>query len=510
MHHPMQSPGRAGRARTSPTSLPKSLPLFGAAMALLAGCATVDPERGFQDVARIAQAHVGVEPRLARDPATQQELQAAVRRMLAGPLDMDGAVRVALVANPGLQATYWEAGIAQADLVQAARLANPEFNLQRLGSGGSVQLQRSFGFDLLDILTKPLQARLAARQFERTKLEIAARIERQALDTRRAWVEAVAAGQALEYARTVDQAAAAGADLAGRRARVGNTSQLDLMREQLSAAQAHADLARAAREAAHARETLTRQLGLQGTEPGYTLDYTLPAHLPELPETAAALANVQRLALDQRLDVQAAKADAAATASDLGLTKTTRFINVLELGPMNQAATGAPTLRGYDLTVSLPLFDWGGARVARAEATYMAALQHVADTAVSAASEARDGYDAYRRAHELARHYRDTVIPLRRRIAKEVLLRYNAMQIGPEDLLADARDQAVAVGAYIDALKQFWLARTALEGALGMRAADWPSAPAPAPAPMPAPAPAPMPAMPAHDHAAHEHKDHTQ
>jgi outer membrane protein TolC len=463
MHHPMQSLARAGHARSL-------APLLGAAMALLAGCATVAPDAGFGDIARTTQAHVGVTPRLAREAATTQELQLAVRQILARPLDMDGALRVALLANPGLQATYWEAGIAQADLVQAAHLPNPEFNLQRLGSGGSVQLQRMFTFDLLDILTKPLQARVAARHFEQTRLDIAGRIEAKAIDARRAWVEAVAAGQALEYARTVDQAAAAGADLAGRRTTAGNTSRLDLMREQLYAAQAHADLARAMRDATRTREALSRQLGLQGED----LKYTLPAHLPELPAAPVAFDDAPAVALERRLDVQLARAAAAATASDLGLTRTTRFINVLDLGPMNQPATRAPTLHGYNLTVSLPLFDWGDARVAKAEATYMAALQRVADAALTAASEARDGYDGYRRAYDLARHYRDTIIPLRRRIAKEVLLRYNAMQIGPEDLLADAHDQADAVGAYIDALKEFWLAQATLEGALGMRAADWP------------------------------------
>lgn len=511
MPHPIFPPRPHARARTH------LLPLAGL-LALLAGCATVAPDGGFHDVARTAQERVGVEPRLARDAAAEQELHAVVRQVLAQPLDMDGAVRVALVANPGLQATYWEAGIAQADLVQAARLPNPTLDLQRLGSGGSVQLQRTFTFDLLDILTKPLQNRLARRRFEQARLDIAARIERQALDTRRTWVEAVAAGQALEYARTVDAAAAAAADLAARRAKAGNLSRLDLMRAQLYAGEAGASLARATREAARAREALTRQLGLQGED----TRYTLPAHLPELPPLPAQLPDVERIALERRLDVLGAKEAAAATAADLGLTRTTRFINVLDLGPMNQGATHAPTLHGYDLTISLPLFDWGDARVAKAEATYMAALQHVADTAAGAQSEARDGYDGYRRAYDLARSYRDDIIPLRRRVAREVLLRYNAMQVGPEDLLADARDQADAVGAYIGALKDFWLAQATLEGALGLRAADWPagSAPAPAPAtPEPAPAPMQMPMdmpmqmpmdMPMPDHAAHDHKDPTQ
>lgn len=444
--------------------------LLAAGLALLGGCATVAPDGGFGAVARLAQAHTGAAPRVARDDAGARALQAALRELLARPLDMDGAVRVALLANPGLQASYQEVGIAQADLVQAARLSNPVLDVKHLGAGGALEIERTFTFNLAELLTQPLAARIEARRFEQVKLQIAARIERHALDTRRAWVEAVAAGQALDYARTVNASAEASADLAARMAKVGNLSQLDLAREQLYYAEAGAALARAEREATRTREALTRLLGLWGAD----AHYTLQPHLPELPADPAALDDVEHIALEQRLDVRAAKQAAAATASDLGLTRTTRFINVLDLAAVNRSASGLPTAHGYELTVSLPLFDWGGARVARAEATYMAALQNVADTAVTARSEARDAYLGYRKAYDLARHYRDTIIPLRKRIGHEVLLRYNGMLVGPQDLLADAREQAGAVSSYIDALRSFWLAQATLEGALGMRAADWP------------------------------------
>jgi outer membrane protein TolC len=446
------------------------------AFTLLAGCATVAPDGGFGEVARIAQAHTGAAPRVARDEASTRELHEAVRRLLARPLDMEGAVHVALLANPGLQASYWEVGIAQADLVQAARLPNPEFDFKRTAAGGLLEIERTLTFNLVDLITRPLATRLESRRFEQVKLDVAARIERHALDTRRAWVEAVAAAQSLEYAHSVNASAQAGAELAARMAKAGNLSQLDLARQQLYQAEAGAAFARAEREAARAREALTRLLGLSGADTGYTL----PPHLPELPDAPAPLADVERLALDQRLDVRSAKMAAQATAADLGLTRTTRFINVLDLAAVNRNDTNAPTAHGYELTVSLPLFDWGGARVARAEATYMAALQRVADTAVTARSEARDAWDGYRNAYDLARRYRDTIIPLRKRIGREVLLRYNGMLVGPQDLLDDAREQAVAVTAYIDALKSFWLAQAQLEGALGMRAADWPIQPAPA------------------------------
>jgi outer membrane protein TolC len=435
------------------------------ALALLAGCTTVAPDGGFGSVAGTARRHVGAEPRLARDDAAARELAQSVQAVLARPLGMEDAVQVAVLANPGLQASYWQVGIAQADLAQAGRLPNPVLDFKHVSNAGDIAIERTFIVNLVGLLTLPLASRLEARRFEQVKLDVAREIEQHARDTRIAWVEAVAANQALEYARQVDAAFDASAELAGRMARVGNMSQLDLAREQVFHAEAGAALARAGKAAVAARERLTRLLGLWGKD----ARYSLPGHLPELPAVPANLDDVERLALAQRLDVQAAKLDAEATAANLGLTKATRFVNVLDLGYMNETATGAPSARGYELTLELPLFDWGGARVARAEGIYMQALNRVAQVAVTARSEARESYLDYRTAYDVAAHYRDTVIPLRKRISKEVLLRYNGMLLSTRDLLADSREQANAVSAYIEALKEFWTAHARLEASLGMR-----------------------------------------
>jgi outer membrane protein TolC len=444
-----------------------SFRLLGAplALAVLAGCTTVAPDGGFGSVAGTARSHIGAEPRLARDDDSARELAQSVRAMLAKPLGMDDAVKVAVLANPGLQASYWKVGIAQADLAQAGRLPNPVLDFKRVSNAGDIAIERTFTVNLARLLTLPLASRLEAQRFEQVKLEVAREIEQHARDTRIAWVEAVAANQALEYARQVDAAAEASAELAGRMAKVGNMSQLDLAREQLFHAETGATLARAGKTAVAAREKLTRLLGLWGKD----AQYSLPAHLPELPAAPASLEDVERLALSQRLDVQAAKLDAESTAANLGLTRTTRFVNVFDLGFVNDTTTNAPTARGYELTLELPLFDWGGARVARAEGVYMQAVQRVAQAAVAARSEARESYLDYRGAYEVAAHYRDTVIPLRKRISKEVLLRYNGMLVSTRELLADSREQANAVSAYIEALKEFWTAHATLEASLGMR-----------------------------------------
>jgi outer membrane protein TolC len=452
-----------------PLARPRVAAGVAAALALLSGCATVTPDGGFDDVAATTQARIGVTPQLARDADRGGELPAGLRDLpvftQGAPLDMDTAVRIALVNHPGLQATYWNVGIAQADLAQAARPRNPSFDFKRLAGGGALEIERGLTFDLLGILTTPLAARMEARRFEQVRRDVGAAIERHALETRTAWIDAVASRQALDYARRVQASAAAGAELAARMAKAGNTNQLDLAREQVFHAQATADAARADRRATAARERLTRALGLWGKEAGYAL----PDRLPDLPAAPAEPADVERIALAQRLDVQAAKADAAATAADLGLTRTTRFINVFDLGYANKSQTDAPAEHGYALSLELPLFDWGGARVARAKATYMQAVNRVLLVAVTARSEARERYVAYRNTYDVARHYRDTIIPLRKKIGDETLLRYNGMLASPQDLLAGAREQATAVTGYIEALQAFWTAHAELEATLGTR-----------------------------------------
>jgi outer membrane protein TolC len=444
----------------------------------LSGCATFSPDGGMDAVDRSVQARTGAPARLLRDDAGRGALAAQLQPMLAQPLSADDAVRIALLNNRGLQATYWELGIAEADLVQAGRLQNPAFGYQHKQGGGTTSIERSLTFNLVGLITAPLATRIEGRLFEAAKLRVAGQAWKVALDTRRAYYDAVAGAQAVEYATQVAGAADASAELAGRMRKAGNWSAFDQAREQAFHAEAVADVARASRDAGAARERLTRLLGLWGAD----ARYRLPGRLPDLPAAPRELADVEETALRERLDVQAATQDSAHTAASLGLTRATRFINVLELGAVREHDGGEPVRRGYELTLEIPLFDWGTARTRRAEAVYMQSVNRLAETAVNARSEAREAYLAYRASYDLARHYRDVVIPLRKQLSDETLLRYNGMLLSTFELLADAREQTVAVAAAIGALKEYWMADADLEAALGGRL---PATPAPGPAPAP-------------------------
>ena len=134
---------------------------------------------------------------------------------------------------------------------------------------------------------------------------------------------------------------------------------------------------------------------------------------------------------------------------------------------MRNSSNEAPTQRGWEIGFELPLFDWGGARVAQAEARLHAgACTAPRETAIDARSEVREAYGAYRTAYDIARHYRDEIVPLRKRIADENVLRYNGMLIGVFELLADARAQIASVNAAIEAQRDFWLAEADLDMAL--------------------------------------------
>jgi outer membrane protein TolC len=438
------------------------LSLAAGTVLLLAGCASFSPDGGFDSVQQLAEERVGVTPVWQRTDNQGEIAQARTRELLELPLTPDSAVELAFLNNRGLQASFQRLGIAESDLVRAGRLSNPSFSFARLSGGGHIEIERAVGFNILGLLTMPLARRVEEERFARVRLQAAADTARVAADTRLAYFEAVAAQELVSYFQLVKDAADASRELASRMAAAGNFSKLAHLREQSFYADATTSLARAQHLSARAREQLARRLGLSGEQVGFAL----PRRLPDLPELPEAPKDVEQTAMDKRLDIMMAKHTTESVARSLGLSRATRMVNVLHLGYANVSETGEERRDGYEVEVELPLFDFGSTRVARAEAVYMQAVHRAAKTAIDARSEVRESYSAYRTAFELASHYRDEVVPLRKRISEENLLRYNGMLIGVFELLADSREQIASVSASVEALRDYWIAETNLRTAM--------------------------------------------
>ncbi len=260
-------------------------------------------------------------------------------------------------------------------------------------------------------------------------------------------------------------AAEAAAELARRMAAAGNFSKLDRMREQAFYAEATAQVARSRQTAVIERERLVRLMGLWGED----AQFKLPERMPDLPGSPRDLPNVEQAAMEARLDVRAARREADALAKSLGLARVTRFTDEFELGIARVREDPEPVKKGYEIGVPIPLFDWGTGRVARAEALYMQAANRIAEAAINGRSEVRESYHGYRTAFDVAKHYREEVVPLRKQISDEVVLRYNGMLASVFELLIDAREQVAAVSASIDAQREFWVADAELQSALNGR-----------------------------------------
>lgn len=433
------------------------------AAAFLGGCATFSQDGGFGAVETAARDRgVKQEIKWIKNQEDADQVRETTTKLLAEPLTANSAVQIALLNNRGLQATYAELGIAESNLVQAGRMRNPGFRFERLSRGDDVEIERTFLFDILGLLTMPVRTGIERRRFELAQSRVAGELLQVAADTRRAWYRAVSAQAGAKYAEQVRQAAEASAELARRMAAAGNFSKLDQARQQVFYAEVTAQLARARQSELAERERLTRLLGLWGED----IAFSLPERLPDPPQAPREIAGIEARALKQRLDVQGAMQEAEAVAAALGLTRVTGFVSVLEVGYRRNSASGEPRQTGYEIELRLPVFDWGGARVALAEHTYMQAVNRAADIAVRARSEVRESYATYRTALDLAKHYRDEIVPLRKRISEETLLRYNGMLISVFELLADARQQIASVNAYIETLRDFWIADANLELAL--------------------------------------------
>jgi outer membrane protein TolC len=448
--------------------------LLGAA--LLIGCAGTVVESNQRELQQLARERLGSELRWLTTDEARRQARADVDAVLARPLTADDAVRIALTTHPGLQAALFQGAAESAAATQSARLPNPVFTFERLVRNHDVdrdlEIGRLLSFSVLDLVLWPQRLRKAEAEQQRTRLQLAGDVVQAAADARQAWIHAVAARQSLQYAQQVHEAADASAELARRMQSAGNFSKLQRAREQAFSAEAVAQLARAQRRAEATREALVRALGLDADQ---AAALRLPDRLPDLPQAPRESVAVSQAAVDQRIDIALARAELEATAREQGATRVTGLVNALHLGVARNSETGLPAQKGFELEVALPLFDFGDAARTQAQAATAAAMHRVAAATVRAGSQLRDAYGSYRGAWELARHYRDEVVPLRKAISDENLLRYNGMLIGVFELLADAREQVASVMQAIDAERDFWLADAALQAALIGRPIEGPA-----------------------------------
>ena len=420
------------------------------------GCASMSLNAGFDEVNAVVGERSGGQ--LFWNNGTELDKEAAEKldSLLKRRLTADDAVQIALINNRELQAVYSDLGVAQADLVQAGLLSNPIFDavVKFPTSGGRPDLELGAAMNFLNIFYIPLRKRVAAARFEETKTRISGAVLDFAGRVRRAFYSYEADEQMLELRRTVVQALAASFEVARRLYDAGNLSDLDFARERAQLEAGKLALRSAEMSVRQTREELNILMGLWGEQ----TQWQSTERLPVIPEPPLQTKDIERLALERSLDLAGARQRIIAEGEQLGLTRWTALLPEFSAGPTAERNDGEWEV-GPKLDFAIPLFDQGQARIGRTAAEVRRFQQEYYGLAVRIRAQARAARDRLEGAGDRVMYYRDILLPLHERIVNEAQLQYNAMQLGPLQLLRAREQQIETAVSYIGALRDYWLAR---------------------------------------------------
>jgi len=448
--------------------------------AILGGCVSsaeyAKKEAGFATVSAKTRSVTAKEAVWIQNQQQAKSLSAQVKALLSRKktLDVETAVQIALFNNKGLQAAYADLGDGAADAWQTTMLLNPTVSVGLKGIGTAEleafrTIEGAITTNILALITKKRDVELADTRFRQAQLNAAIQTLRLATETRHAWINTVAAYESVDQLQRAQTAADAASELAEKLGETGAMAKGAQAREHAFVAELAAETAKARLAARLAKEELTRFMGLWGSD----MDYQIPNSLPTLPKTIAQRDTIEADALRNRVDLRVAKLELEASAHSYGLTEATRHVTDLEL------LTGAEAERSREdgrkkteltgsteIGFAIPIFDSGKARMRKAELAYMRAANKLAERAVNVRSEARSSYQAYRSSLDIARHYRNNVVPLRTKVEEQSLLTYNGMITNTFELLTDTREKINSILLSVNAKRDFWLAEANLAPAI--------------------------------------------
>lgn len=431
----------------------------------VAGCASLAPQPRDADITALLAERGGPAVEWSATGASAGEA-AAIEPWLAGPMTLDAALRVAMLRSPRLREHYARLGLARAEVLEAVEIENPRLSFQRLSiEGGGHARTTGLSLPLVDLLLMPAKVRLANKDYDRARFEVADAVLDTVAEVEAAWYRYVTARQVAGMRDAVAEGMSASAELAGRFHDAGNISALQLAQEQAAAGQARIEALRARAGAGRARLELVTLLGLRGEQARWEASDTLPLPVPaeDAPEALASLARQGNLAL------LAARAEAGVLADALGLTRALRWVGGSEIGYEREREDDGRVLRGPEIALELPIFNQGQATLAKAEARLAGALARVQQAELSVENGVLTGAEAVAAMREVVETHRLALVPQRETIVARQQERQNFMLIGVFELIQAKVAEYDAYQSYLEAVRDYWLARVELARVVGRR-----------------------------------------
>lgn len=441
-------------------------------MSVLPSC--ISQDAGYGDVKQVVRERTGLDVRWRAMDGEGGKSADETRALLAQPLTEESAVRLALLNNRDLQAAFEELGVARARLVSAVALPNPELE-GRIGfaRGSRPDLMISVTESVSDLLWLPMRDGAARAELDAAKLTVAGRVLDFVYAVKVAFHEREAAERIALLTATTHEAAEASYEAAARLHEAGNIPDLDFMNQQALREETTtaAEEARLDQDRAAGRLALLLAVPLPG--PVAIADVQGQSALP------AKEVDVTRLdgrALARSLDVEIARRKSYAASRRASLARATGLLPDLRAGFEAERIESLPWALGPVAGLRFPLFYQGQGEVSLAEAEMRRGNETRAALLARVGVEAKLAGERLLAARTRVIRYEKDILPLRRHIVEETLLRYNAMSVGVFQLLQAKRDQLDAELRYARAVRDYFVVRSEVElflaGRLPMSRAD--------------------------------------
>ena len=429
----------------------------------LSGCATVSGEQVTANVSETVSARLEQSVDWNAGSPEDVRVRTAVDQMLGDQLTLDEAVAIALINNREMRATLERTGVARADLIQAGLLENPVFSVEILNGEPLTIREYEIFQDLLSLFTLSARKNLAGKALEQARLEVAQSALDLTAEVKQTYYGLLADKQSIQLYTQVLDATEAAAILASRQYRAGTMSLRERAMQQSFHSQAALEGARTEAHFAVAREKLNRLLGLWGSR----TSWVLPDRLPDVPPEIPSEGEFEQRAMKQRLSLAALRAEVENAYMALDYGNQTRWLSVFGIQYRVAREADGAYLRGPKLELGLPLFDRGQGQIAMLEAELSEAENRYAQQAINVRSEVRAAASRLYAAQDMLAHYQSAVLPLADQVVGETLKFYNGMLIGVYELLSAKQAQVHAASDYIGVWRDFWVAWTDLELAIG-------------------------------------------
>ena len=399
-----------------------------------------------------------------RDPASDGTVRPRVQTLLADPLDAEAAVEIAILQSPGLQASLEQVDVALADVLRATLLANPDVELEAtfpVDGNAEPDLLGSFMFDLADAMRMPLRRAVADAELSAARAEAARAVLDLAFEVRVAFYRLQGDLQLVELFLQVVETLRAGWETAEALREAGNVPRLDVVQQRALYEEARIALAQAELAALQSRERLQVLMGLSGE----ATNWEVASRLPDPAESNPGLETIEQTAIERSLALEQRRHRLEALARRVGLARVEGVIPRLHVGVVAEREEGEWSV-GPMVEMQLPLFHQGQGDIDRVSAELRVEQHRYIASAITVRSMVRRARNGYLNASARSRFYRETLLPLREEVLAQSLLQYNAMNLGVFELLTARRTLIDTARRYVEALRDYWVARAVLEQVL--------------------------------------------